>query len=96
MIFCGIVSDCGFLFATFANHLGASFFRRLCAVCVWNQKEVLPVHWYHPFLPIRYHKKTGFARWKIVQIKQKVIVQNTESHIRRTKTVDRLIQNVIC
>ena len=96
MIFCGIVSDCCFLFATFANCLGASFFSRPFSDCIWNQKEVLPVHWYHPFLPIRYHKKTGFARWKIVQIKQKVIVQNTESHIRRTKTVDRLIQNVIC
>lgn len=40
--------------------------------------RVLPVHWYHLFVSIEYHKKTGFSIWKTVQTHKIVIVQNTD------------------
>ena len=36
--------------------------------------RVLPVHWYHLFVSIRYHKKKSFARHNIIQTNENVIV----------------------
>ena len=46
--------------------------------------EVLPVHRYHLFVSIRYHKKMIFSRHNIIQSNECVIVQNTD--LRHTKT----------
>ena len=46
--------------------------------------RVLPVHWYHLFVSIRYHKKTIFSRRNIVRSNENVIVQNTD--LRHIKT----------
>ena len=44
--------------------------REYIAFAVWfifdYEPEVLPVHWYHLFVLIRYHKKTDSARWNII------------------------------
>jgi hypothetical protein len=34
----------------------------------------LPVHWYHLFVSIRYHKKMHFAIWNIVQTDENILV----------------------
>ena len=46
--------------------------------------RVLPVHWYHLFVSIRYHKKMRFARCNIVQTNENVVVQNTDLHQENT------------
>ena len=46
--------------------------------------RVLPVHWYHLFVSIRYHKKTIFSRRNIIQSNENVIVQNTDLHDTKT------------
>ena len=45
---------------------------------------VLPVHWYHLFVSIRYHKKMIFSRHNIIQTNENVIVQNTDLRDRKT------------
>ena len=44
----------------------------------------LPVHWYHLFVSIRYHKKINFASLNNIQIAQNAIVQNTDLREIRT------------
>ena len=46
--------------------------------------RVLPVHWYHLFVSIRYHNKMHFARCNIVQTNENVVVQNTDLRTKRT------------
>ena len=48
----------------------------------------LPVHWYHLFVSIRYHKNICFSRWDIGQIDGFSFVQNTEFHGRCTNPID--------
>ena len=52
------------------------------------KSKSLPVHWYHLFVSIRYHKNNAFARWNTVQMTQKVFVGNTDLRERNTKGVD--------
>ena len=49
-----------------------------------NLLRVLPVHWYHLFVSIRYHKKIAFSRRNIIQSDGNAIVQNTDLHSRKT------------
>ena len=53
---------------------GYSFFKVL---------RSLPVHWYHLFVPIRYHINFGFARVNIVQNNKYQLVHNTETVVSR-------------
>ncbi len=53
----------------------------------------LPVHWYHLFVLIKYHKNFPFARWEIIQIQQIILVQNTDFRPTGEKRVDNARPN---